>query len=555
MTILTFNRKELEKEIGKVTKEVEEQITMFGTPVEDSNANEISIEIFPNRPDLLSLQGFSRSFLQYLGKRGVSKFKVNKPEKDYVVKVDKIVKQVRPYTVCAIVKNIKFNDEKIKEIIEVQEKLHLTIGRKRKKSAIGIYPLEKIKLPIKYTAMKPEDIKFVPLESPGGKEMTGKQILRQHPKGQEYADLLKDESVYPVFLDSTNKVLSLPPIINSHETGKIDEKTKDVFVECSGFNKYYLEKTLNIIIATLADMGGKVYAMEIKDEKSFASPNLDFDKMEFKIEDINKTLGLDLGEKEIKDYLEKMGIGFEKDKKHGKFFALVPAYRVDVLHWVDLSEDIAIAYGYDNFEPEIPKIATMAKEDKADVLKRTIEEIFSGVGFSEVSSFHLAKKKDVKKAHYDFKKFIEVEDSKTEYDVLRIDLLSNLLKVFSENSDSAYPQKIFEVGKVFEKNEGSNETGVDEKTNLALAMIDEEITFTEMKQILDYLFIMLNVDYNVENAENSNYINGRVAKVIVNDGGKDLDIGFIGEIAPRVLKNWKLKMPTVALEINLDWLN
>ncbi len=541
MTILTLNRAELEKKVGKITKELEEKISMMGTPIETVTDDEVAVEVFPNRPDLLSLQGFSRALLQYLGKKGITNFKVNPPEKDYKVVIDKSVKKVRPYTVCAIVKGLHFDDEKIKEIVDIQEKLHMTLGRNRKKIAIGIYPLEKIKLPIRYLAKKPNEIKFIPLEM--NKELTGAQILRQHPNGRNYAHLLQDADVYPIFIDAEDKILSMPPIINSHDTGKISDKTKDVFIECSGFSLPYQKKVINMLTTVLADMGGKIFAMEIQDpEGNFVSPDLEPEKMEFKIDDVNKMLGLDLSEKEIKKYLERMGVGYEKGA------GLVPAYRADVLHWVDLAEDVAIAYGYDKFEPEIPEIATIAEEDRDAVVKRKIGEILAGAGLLECLSFHLCKKRDVKKMHYDFKDFIEVEDSKTDYTVLRIDLLSNLMKIFSENSDASYPQKIFEVGRVFSK--GDSETGILEDEKLAVALSGESVNFTDIKQVLDYLFRMLDEEYSVEEVENNNFIPGRVAKVVV-DGR---DVGFIGEVAPRVLKNWKLKMPVACFEIDLGLL-
>ena len=103
---------------------------------------------------MLSYHGFKRSFLAFLGKKtGLVNYKVNPPEKNYEVIVDSSVKDIRPYTACAIVKGLQLDDEKIKEIINIQEKLHITIGRKRKRAAIGIYPLEKIELPITFKAM------------------------------------------------------------------------------------------------------------------------------------------------------------------------------------------------------------------------------------------------------------------------------------------------------------------------------------------------------------------------------------------------------------------
>jgi phenylalanyl-tRNA synthetase beta chain len=563
MTILTVDRKEFEKKVGKITKELEDKITMMGTPIEEVSDSEVSVEVFPNRPDLLSMGNFARAVNQFNGKGRVASFKINKPEKDFVVSVDKSVKSVRPHTVCAIVKGLRFDDAKIKEIVDIQEKLHNSLGRKRKKLAIGIYPLDKIKLPIRFVGRKPEDIKFLPLEAKA--EMTGKQILRGHPAGREYADLLKDMDVFPIFVDSDfapkgvpsaqmasakankeGKILSMPPIINSEETGRIDESTKEIFIECSGHNLVYLKKCLNIIVAALDSMGGKIYAMDVKDSAgNFVSPNMSSEELSFKIEDIEKTLGISLKEKDVIGYLARMGIGYDSKKK----VSLIPAYRADVLHWVDLAEEVAIAHGYDKFVPEIPEISTIAEENPVDKLKRVVGNVLAGVGLLETSSYHLTTKKNVKRMHYEFNEFIEVEDSKTERDVLRIDLLTNLLQIASENSDASYPQKVFEMGTVFARDENSD-TGVFEKERLAIALADENIRFTEMKQILDYLFKMLGVEYSIEAVDNSNYIIGRCGKIIVE--GKE--VGLVGEIAPRVLKNWKIKMPVVACEMGIGFL-
>ena len=160
MAIVTINKKQFEKDIGKLDEKMQNKISMFGTPLEAVNDKGIQIEVFPNRPDLLSYHGFKRSFLAFLGKKtGLKKYNINKPKKDYKVFIDSSVKNIRPCTACAIVEEIKLDDEKIKEIIEIQEKLHATFGRKRKKVAIGIYPLEKIKLPITFKALEPDKIR------------------------------------------------------------------------------------------------------------------------------------------------------------------------------------------------------------------------------------------------------------------------------------------------------------------------------------------------------------------------------------------------------------
>ncbi len=568
MTILTMNRKELEKRVGKIDAKLEKSITDMGTPVEEITDLEVEIEVFPNRPDLLSLENFARALNQFTGRGKIAKFKINAPKKDFDVIVEKSVKTVRPHTVCAIVKGLKFTDARIKDIVDLQEKLHGSIGRRRRKAAIGIYPLDKIKLPIRFVGRKNEEIKFLPLES--NREMNPRQILKGHPAGREYAKLLEGVDVYPVFIDADDEVLSMPPIINSERTGRIDESTKDIFIECSGHNLIYLKKCLNILVASVSEMGGKVYAMNVSDGKdSFVSPNMSSEDLEFEVEDIEKTLGINLSLKDVKKYLTRMGINVRADK--GGMVAEIPAYRTDILHWIDLTEEIAIAYGYDNFIPEIPSISTIAEEDEIDKTKRVIGNALAGLGMLECSSFHLTTKKNVKKMHYDFTDFIELESSKTERDVLRVDLMTNMLQILSENSDVAYPQKIFEMGRVFQKfskrmedgglkiGDKGSDTGVVEKERLCIAMIDEKMGYTEVKQVLDYLFKMMGLEYSVEMLEDSNYIAGRVGKIIVpqldsqgHQTGQGVEIGRIGEIAPRVLRNWKIRMPVAGAELSLD---
>jgi phenylalanyl-tRNA synthetase beta chain len=548
MTILTLNRKKLEEKIGKINPEMENRISMFGTPVEELTDTEISVDITPNRPDLLSFSGFTRAILGFLGKNtGLKEYKVEEPSPDYKVIIEKTVKKVRPYTACAIVKNLKFDDDKIKEIIDLQEKLHGSYGRNRKKIAIGIYPLEKIKPPIKFLGRKPEEIKFIPLE--GNKEMNGKQILSQHPTGREYGYLLEGCDVYPIFEDANKEILSMPPIINSEKTGKISEETKEIFIECSGFHLDYLKKTLNMIVCSLADMGGKIYAMEIQDNKKYLSPDLSFEKMQFSIEDLNKTLGLELSEKEIKKYLEKMGIGYVNEKD--KSFALIPPYRTDIIHEIDLTEEVAIAYGYENFKPEIPNISIIGEEDKTEILKRKISEVLIGLGILEVSTYHLSTK-DTQFKKMGFKEFksndlIEIIDSKTENNILRTSLLGNSIQVLSQNSDASYPQKIFELGVVFNNNE-KKETKIEEKEKLCVSLCHEKANFTEIKQVFDYLTKMFEINYELKDIEHPSFIKGRCGEIIINNNS----IGVIGEIAPFVLKNSKIKMPVASFEIDIN---
>jgi len=539
MANVKFDKKTFEKEIGKLDSEMQEKIALFGTPVESIDEENIELEIFPNRPDLLGYHGFRRSFLSFLEKKpGLKTYILNKPEKDYEVKVDSSVKDVRPFIACAIVKGLKFDDKKIKELVEIQEKLHSTIGRQRKKLAIGIYPLEKIALPITYKALEPDKIKFQPLESQ--KEMSGLEILQRHPTGKEYAHLLAGKIKFPVFLDKEGSFLSMPPIINSEKTGRVTSETKSIFVECSGFDFSILENCLNIIVSNLAEMGGQVYQMKVGDQ---IIPSFKSEFVDLSVENANKVLGLKLTETQVKDFLQKMGHNYKSGKVE------IASWRVDILHEIDLIEDIAIAYGYNNFEPIIPEIATTGMENKNEIIKRKISEILTGVGLLEVSNYHLTKKIDqFTKMGISEKEefgFIEVEKSKTDYNILRKDLSHYLLKIFSENVDSEYPQKIFETGRVFYM---MKDKKIVEEERISAAFTPGN--FTDLKQILDYCFQNLGLKFEIieEKVASPFFIEGRSGDILF-DGEK---IGMIGEIHPKILKNWKIKMPVSLFEIKLE---
>lgn len=540
MAIITINKKQFEKDFGKLTEKMQEKISLFGTPIEKIENDELQIEIFPNRPDMLSYQGFKRSFFNFIGKRkGIKQYQIYPPKKDYQVMIDSSVKDIRPYTVCSIVKGLKFTEDKIKEIIDIQEKLHITVGRKRKKLAIGIYPLEKIKLPITYKAVEPDKIKFIPLES--NREMSGLEILQKHPTGKEYAHILAGKAKFPLFIDANKEILSMPPIINSQLTGKIDERTRDVFIECSGADLKILEKCMNIIVSSLADMGGKIYQMKLNYGKT---PIFKNEKMKISLENTNKLLGIEITEKILKQYLEKMGHNYNKGVVE------IAPWRTDILHEVDLIEEIAIAHGYENFIPKMPEISTIGKENFQETIKRKIAEILSGLEMAEVSNYHLTTKTNQFRkmgiSEKQEKDFIELEESKTEYQILRKNLLHGLLKNISENIDAEYPQKIFESGRIFKFSEKTNE--IKEKENLAIAITPGN--YTKIKQIVQYLEKMLNIKitFKEPKEELDFLINGRSGNLEI----ENEKIGNIGEIHPKILKNWKIKMPVAVMEIHLE---
>lgn len=542
MPTITISRKVVDKLIGKKLsdEQLKSRIAMLGTDLEDVTKDGIVVEIFPNRPDMLSEQGFGRALGSFVGaKTGLREYNV-KPSGHKVI-IDKSMKDVRPYTSCAIVKSLKLDDQKIKELIEIQEKLHITFCRHRKKAAMGIYPMEKITPPIKFTSRLPKELVFRPLEWPT--ELNADQILQKHPTGREYAHLVEGLKRYALFEDSKAQILSFTPIINSHLTGKITEKTREAFIEVSGFDFNTCNMVLNILVTTLADMGAEIFSMKLEyPDKTITTPNLNPTQMKLGIGYVNKKLGLSLNQSQVKKLLAKMGYGYANNKVQ------VPAYRADVLHQADLVEDIAIAYGFENFKPTIPKVATIAEEEDFFKFTTKVANILIGLGLLEASSYHLTNKQ-IQNVNTNLKlNLIEVLDSKSkDYNTLRAWIIPCLLQILSENKHNEYPQKLFELGAVFKRNP-KTETGVEEPIRLALVTSHKDADYTETKQYMEFLFSSLGItDHKIVDTEHPSFIPGRVGRVLL----KGKKIAYIGEIHPQVLNNFELEMPVSAFELNL----
>lgn len=531
MAVARFPLEEIKKSI-KLDESTLEKINSLGMPAVVKD-NELEVEIFPNRPEMFAYTHFLNAVKMYLGKEKPKNYRVLKPQKEHLVTIHSSLKGIREFGAYAIIKDLKLDDQRLKQLIAVQEKISTTTGRDRKKLGIGIFPCEKIKFPLLFTAKDPKDIKFVPLGET--KELDAKTILKTHPVGKEYAHLLENLNKYPVLLDANNAVLTMPPITNSELTGRVTPSTKEILVEVSGTNETLVKKVLNILVLMFADMQGTIQAITLKTDKSEVVPDLKPEKRKILLENVKKILGLEIKEKELASLLGRMGYQYEKGN------VLVPAYRTDVLHEVDIIEDLAIAYGYGNIPYEIPRIATIGELDPKSPIRSKIVETLIGLGALEISTHHLIKTEEADLVKIDP---ITVESSKTDYKHLRSDLVIPLLRIMSENKDRDYPQRVFELGKVFSRDD--SETGVKESEHLSLGLAPGN--FTEMKQHLEALVRAFGLQGRYQEKSKKLLIEGRSASI--NVGNKE--IGYLGEVHPNALKEWGIKMPLAIAEIDID---
>ncbi|MEM7824977.1 MAG: phenylalanine--tRNA ligase subunit beta, partial [Candidatus Aenigmatarchaeota archaeon] len=461
-----------------------------------------------NRPDLWSVEGIAREIKGRYTPAGCPKYKIEKS--DVVVKVDKKNKTIRPYTVCAVVKNLRITPNILSQMIQLQEKIHVTFGRNRKELAIGIYNLDRIKPPIKFTTVKPDGIKFVPLEFE--EKLTPKEILEKHPKGKEYGHLLSGLKEYPIFIDSANEVLSIPPIINSDYSGKVTEKTKNAFIECSGFDFKFLIPALNVVVAALADRQATIQSVKVVyPNRTMITPDLTPKKYSVDIDYVNKISGLNLSGKKICELLKQAN--YDTKQKGKKIQLLYPAYRQDIMHPRDIVEDVIISYGYNNVEPVMPKLVTIGGMAEKEIFSNKVAEIMVGLGFQEILSYTLTNRDNLfSKMNIKEERIVEIENPiSANWNVFRNWLLPSLMEFFSKNQHVSYPQKIFEIGDVILIDE-KQETRTKDLRKLAVAWADSRINYQDIASILDALLSKLNVDYKLKRSNHSSFINGRIAE-------------------------------------------
>ncbi len=261
MPTVEFNFQELCGLLGKEyePEELKYEISMLGVDLEKIDSESVIMEIFPNRPDLLSIEGFSRALKGVLNlEKDLPKYPVRKS--GVKLFVDKSVMEVRPYVTGGIIKNTTIDENFLISLMNIQEKLHLTHGRNRKKVAIGVHDFSKVKPPSTYQVVSPRKISFVPLDM--RQKLNLREILEKHPKGKEYASTLTGKKRYPIILDSNGDVLSFPPIINGELT-RVTRNTKELFIDVTGEEKKAINQALNILLTALADRGGEIYSVEL----------------------------------------------------------------------------------------------------------------------------------------------------------------------------------------------------------------------------------------------------------------------------------------------------
>ena len=521
--------------------------------VESLEGDAVSIEVKDsNRPDIWSVEGIARALKGYLGAGRIRPITVAGRSNLNVV-VDKRVKPIRPFISTAIVKGLQPTDEALKSWINLQEKLDQTYGRKRKIASIGFYQADLIQSPLSYTVANPDIITFAPLGSEEKQSL--REIVSTHPKGSEYGEIISQFESWPVLVDGADNVLSLPPVINSNDLGRITTGTRNILVEVTGTNAETVHNTLKIVVSSLAERGGRIYSCletyPYGTPRRLVSPDLTPTVTSLRLSHINKLLGTSVRLREASRFVERAGYKVQRATRD-TIQLEIPCYRTDIMHSVDMMEDIAIAMDINKLKPEWPMIWTVGNLAKETDENESVAEIMIGLGFQEVLTYALTSPVVVSNNVPSSQgKLVELLNPRmTTHTVLRNWLLPSLLETLSHNTHVDYPQRIFEIGPCIGRRE--NETHpIQETRRLAAVTIHANAGFTEIRSSIDALAKNKGRSFQIKETEHPSFLSGRCG-AIISDG---TEVGIIGELNPRVIKSWGLNLPAAAFEVEMPALS
>ncbi|WP_254531983.1 phenylalanine--tRNA ligase subunit beta [Natrinema gelatinilyticum] len=568
----------------KGDEELKEDLFGLGLEFEGrTEAGAFELEFAPDRLDRLSVEGVARSMrYQYGDSRGIHVPSPNKPE--WTIEVDESVPDERPYVTGAVIRDVDLDEDGLDSLIQLQEKLHATMGRKRAKGAIGIHDLTMLKgrdalraseetsgseprnspategnPTIEYVGVEPDGDRFVPLDA--DEEMTPAAVLERHQTGQTYADLVSDYERYPAIYDDLG-LFSFPPVINGRRT-EVSTDSRDLFVEMTGTDQWTIDKMLTIVCYALAARGATIEGVTIEyPDHEIVRPDLSTKTKRVAHDRIETILGIGLDPDEVIDLAERSGLEAEKaENEDGElvYIVTIPPYRVDVLHPLDVIDDLGRAYGFNDLEPRYPDVGTVGGRHERSRLENAARTQLVGLGFEDLLNFHMISEAE----NYDRLEIQPGEDVygagepatikepySEDFTMLRTWVLPSLLMVLERNTHRAYPQNLAEIGFTAERDEAEN-TGVSEGRRVGAVLASHDAGYEDAKARLQALARSFGVELETPPTDHPTFISGRTAAVVL-DGE---EVGVIGEVHPTVLVEHDLEVPVSAFEFDLEALH
>ncbi|BBD71686.1 phenylalanine--tRNA ligase subunit beta [Sulfodiicoccus acidiphilus] len=534
MVTVTFNKFRLLSKCEVQEDELESLLFDLKSEVKPKEGGQLEVEVNADRLDLLSSDGIARAVKGLKGKAlGEASYK--QFSSSYILEVNEV--RSRPFVAAAVLEDVVLGEEGLRELIQFQEKLHTTIGRKRRKVAVGIHDLSKVDTKvIKYSTL-PLDYKFVPLGA--GKLMSLREVLSETEQGRNYGQISLSEGRLPAILQEDGQVLSVPPVINSEKT-KLTAETDRLLIDVTGTSGEAVVQTLDILVTNLAEGGAKIGTIELQGGVWQSTPVLNHDALKVELEYIRSASGYEMACEQVVALLSKARLDSSCDGQ--TVSVTIPPYRIDILGRADIVEEVLMAYGYSRVDPIdfiVTKGGSLLTQTK---LIRALRDLAVGAGFTEVFNFVLVDGRDFKGNSVKLANPVTADVNS-----VRSSLIPGLLKMLSKNQKVGFPVKVFEIGEVVLA-DAEKETGYTNRTMMSLATIDSKISYEQLQSALHAILTSLGVTPSYTRYDNSYFMEGRGAKIIIDDE----EVGVVGEVHPRELEFFGLTFPAMVAEVSVD---
>ncbi len=526
--------------VGADQAEILDRLPFIGLDIEGTDRHSVRVEYSPNRPDYGTDFGISRSLKGLLGKEtGMPRYLV-KPS-GFSVSVDGRLSSVRPYIACATVTGLRLDEEDVRQIISLQEDLHNGLGRKRKRVAIGLHDSAGVNPPFSYAAVG-SGFRFTPLG--GKKPATISEILSETAEGRAYGQVLRGGRLFPVITDSVGKVLSFPPVINGNLT-RVTPKTRNMFIDVTSTDQKAGDDVLAIMATTLAEAGGRMGSVSIRYPGGpRETPDLSPVHLALDMDLIVSVLGLDLTKLQVGEALGRSRLSVRGDA------AMAARYRIDLLHPIDVVEEVALGYGIERIEPLYPPSKSPGRLHPFEQFLDSTSTVMAGSEMLELMTFELVDEESLyaKFGRSSDQKIAVHEPRSLEHSVLRDSLIPNLMAALSGNVRSDYPQRVFEIGRVYSR----AGTGVSESWHLGCLVAHSQASYSEAKMYIESVCRTLTgKEPTADESQHWAFAAGRCAAV----GTGDKPVGHVGELRPEAIDAFGLRVPVSGFELDLSILH
>ena len=418
-------------------------------------------------------------------------------------------------------------------------------------------------------------------------------VVRRAMAGENITTLDEvDRELTPdmLVIADAEKPVALAGIMGGYDS-EITETTSDVLLESAYFNPSSIRATAKVLgISTeasyrfergadpgavlaaldraaqlIAELAGGTICKGVVDVYPGQQP---LTQIQLRPERVNFILGTALDTSEMVQILSDLGFGIEESRpevaptEESVFQVIVPTFRADVTREIDLIEEIARVYGYDNIPTTLPKgdIPVPAPDPKVEV-RRRVKQFLLAAGMMEAINYSFSDPNNFDKTRFTAddprRDVLKLQNPLSpEMSVLRTTLLPSLLENAQHNRNHQIDTiALFEIGSVFIGTGAEKEP--ERVTGILAGQVGDgvysnpyrEPDFYDIKGLVEGILEVCGiVDYTLEKTDAPTFHPGRNAAVLL----RNKQIGIFGEAHPEVLDNYDLPYKAYLFDFDME---